>query len=271
MKRRKRKRSFAHYLASWGCISTGLVYAGIGTVAMLSFMRIKHGGADEGSLMVYLNKFFTGKIFVWLVLTGMVSYIAWRIYETAKDPYGYGNEWTGIAKRAGIALSSFADALIAYTAFQVIAGKAAAVETGKPVAEREMVGRVLTESWGVWFLIVTGIVILLTAIVQMGYVISGTYKERLDINSLPLWKKSLIHVLAWAGHFARGIILGIIGFFYFKAGVTQDQHVIVNTDKAFDFIGDDVGHFYFIAVALGTICYGLFMFALGFFYDSDKD
>ncbi|WP_121355013.1 DUF1206 domain-containing protein [Flavisolibacter nicotianae] len=271
MKRRKSKRPFAHYLAAWGCISTGLVYAGIGSVAMLSFLRIKHGGADEGSLLVFLNKFSAGKIFVWLVLTGMVSYIAWRVYETARDPYGYGSDWTGIAKRSGIALSSFADALIAYTAFQVIAGKAVAVETGKPIAEREMVRHVLGESWGVLALVIMGVVVLLTAVVQMGYVVSGTYRERLDIDFLSRWKQSFIHGLAWAGHFSRGIILGIIGFFYFKAGLTKNEQVVVNTDKAFDFIGDDVGHVYFIAVALGTICYGIFMVALGCFYDSDKD
>jgi hypothetical protein len=45
----------------------------------------------------------------------------------------------------------------------------------------------------------------------------------------------------------------------------------VNTDKAFDFIGDQVGHVYFILVAVGTIFYGLFMFALGITYDADND
>jgi hypothetical protein len=46
---------------------------------------------------------------------------------------------------------------------------------------------------------------------------------------------------------------------------------LVNTDKAFYFIGDDVGHAYFIIVAIGTICYGLFMFSFGVYYDSGKD
>jgi len=46
---------------------------------------------------------------------------------------------------------------------------------------------------------------------------------------------------------------------------------IVNTNKAFDFIGDHVGHVYFILVAIATICYGVFMFAQGIAYDTDKD
>lgn len=271
MKKSKTKNSVAHTLAAWGCISTGLVYFGIGAVAILSFLKIKHGGADEGSLLVYLNKYTVGKIVVWLILSGMVSYILWRIYETINDPYGYGRDWKGMSKRAVIGLSSLADALIAYSAIQAIGGQAMANERGLPTGERQLAGHLLRENWGDWALILTGVVVGLTAFMQMGYVISSTYKERLDIDFLSRWKQNLIHTLAWAGHFARGIILGIIGFFLLKAGLTEKAEYVVNTDKAFDFIGDDVGHFYFIAVAAGTICYGLFMFALGRFYDPDKD
>lgn len=72
------------------------------------------------------------------------------------------------------------------------------------------------------------------------------------------------------GYTARAIILGIIGFFFIKSGLTDNARYIVNTDKAFDFIGDHVGHVYFIGVAIGTICYGLFMFALGVAYDTNS-
>ena len=104
----------------------------------------------------------------------------------------------------------------------------------------------------------------------MVYAISRAYWERLDIYMLSRWKQTTIHILAWAGHFARGIILGIIGFFCIKAGITETAHYVVNTDKAFDFIGDHIGHVYFILVSIGTICYGVFSFVLGAYYDSDK-
>src|SRR5438128_8007250 len=99
MSRRKKKRPFVHYFAVWGCISTGLLYAAIGIIAILSFLRIKNGGADEGSLLVFLDKYFAGRISVMIIMLGMVSYIIWRFYETIKDPYGYGNQFKGIARR----------------------------------------------------------------------------------------------------------------------------------------------------------------------------
>ncbi|MBA2762130.1 MAG: DUF1206 domain-containing protein, partial [Segetibacter sp.] len=116
-----------------------------------------------------------------------------------------------------------------------------------------------------------GIITSIIAVIQLGYVISKTYMARLDIDNLARWKKTSIDILAWTGHFARGIILGIIGFFLIKAGVSKNAQLVVNTDKAFDFIGDHIGHAWFIIVAIGTICYGLFMFAFGIYYDPDKD
>ncbi len=56
-----------------------------------------------------------------------------------------------------------------------------------------------------------------------------------------------------------------------STGIMENAEYVVNTDKAFDFIGDHVGHIYFILVAVGTLSYGIFMFVLGVTYDTDKD
>jgi uncharacterized membrane protein YphA (DoxX/SURF4 family) len=93
----------------------------------------------------------------------------------------------------------------------------------------------------------------------------------MNVEHLRSWTRKSFHALAWFGYAARAIILGIIGAFFIKAGITKNAQLVVNTDKAFDFIGDHVGHLYFILVALGTISYGLFMMVLGFYFDSDKD
>ncbi len=260
-----------HYLAMWGCISTGIVYAAIGVIAILSFLKIKQGGADEGSLLVYLDQFLVGRIIIWIILLGMIAYIIWRIYETIFDPYKYGKKFIGIIKRGAIALSGLADAMIAYSAVQALFHFGGITETGLPTAQRGMVSNILNEPWGSWAILITGIIVSTTAIAQLAYIITKGYRERLTIDHLSRWKKMTIHILAWVGHLARGVILGIIGFFFIKAAITENAQHVVNTDKAFDFIGDDVGHFYFIAIAVATICYGFFMFAFGIYYDSDKD
>lgn len=271
MPKNKKKEFFVHYLPIYGCISTGIIYSAIGVIAILSFLKLKQGGADEGSLLVFLSEYLVGRIFVWIILFGTLSYIVWRIYESIKDPYDYGGNGKGLARRTGIALSSIADVLIAYSAIMVLVGTNKIREDGIPTEQREMVGNMLRESWGEWLIISIGIVVCITAVVQFFYGITRGYKERLDIAHFSSKTKSSIHFLAWVGYLARGIIIGIIGFFFIKAGVLDNSRHVVNTDKAFDFIGDHVGHVWFILVAVGTIFYGLFMFTLGVTYDVDND
>ncbi len=263
----KRRKKIVHYLPVYGTASTGLIYLSIGVIAVLSFLRMKQGGADEGSLLAFLNDYFWGVIVIWVILLGMVSYVIWRIYEAVNDPYGYGRELQGFGRRAGIALSSIADAFIAYAGIRVLLGIGNLREDGQPYEERQRVESILQENWGDWLIIGLGIIICITAVVQFIYGVTRGYKERLGIAHFNKEKQELIHFFAWTGYTARGIILGIIGFFFIKAGFLEEAKHVVNTDKAFDFLGDHVGYLPFILVAIGTICYGLFMFALSITYE----
>jgi len=251
-------------------MATGVMYAAIGIIAILSFLKLRYGGADEASMMAILAEYVVGKIIIYILLLGTLSYIVWRFYETITDPYEYGSGLKGGLKRAGIALSTIADILIIYAAIRVLIGSGHFQSNGQPQEERAMVYKMLQKP-GQWLVIGIGLVYMLTAIIQLWYGITKGYRERVDIERFSSVFRHAVHVLAWVGYAARGIILGIIGFFFLKAGFTENAHYIVNTDKAFDFIGDHVGHVYFILVAIATICYGVFMCIQGIAYDTDKD
>jgi len=264
------KRNFFHYLPLYGCIATGIIYVTIGIIAILSFLKIRNGGADESSMLAMLNDFTWGKIIIWIILSGTISYIAWRVYEAVTDPYGYGKELTGKVKRAGIMLSTIADALIVSAAVRVLLGIGNIQVNGQPLEEREMIHTMLGKPWGSFIVITIGVIICVTAFIQFEYGITKGYKERVTEENFNVITKKIFHLLGWIGYCTRGIILGIVGFFFIKSGVLKNSTYIVNTDKAFDFIGDHVGHLYFILVATGTICYGLFMFALGITYKTKR-
>lgn len=265
------KSTFFQYLPIYGCISMGLSYIGVGTIATLSFLKVREGGADESSMLAILNEAILGKILLWIIMVGTACYIVWRIFEAVTDPYGYGKNFGGLGKRLGIALSTVADLLIVYAAIKVLLGIGDIRQSGEPYEEREFISKVLTESWGASAVTAMGVVVVMAAVVQIFYGVKGGYKERLDISHYSKAAKAIIHFLAWVGFCSRGIIVGITGFFLLKAAFFNESAYVVNTDKAFDFIGDQVGHVYFILVALGTICYGIFMIVNGITYDHDKD
>jgi hypothetical protein len=265
-----RKFSIVSFLPKYGSVATGIVYATIGLFAILSFMKIREGGADESSILAVLNNRAIGKAIIWIIMTGTVCYIAWRIFETVRDPYNYGRGMKGIFKRSGVALSTIADVLIVYSAVRVLLGVSDVQVNGQPKEEREMVS-VLLENNMTWLVMAFGIIICVAALIQFIYGVTEGYTERIDLEKRKPFVRKSIHVIAWFGYFSRGVILGITGYFFFRAALQQNSDLVVNTDKAFDFIGDHIGHFYFILIASGTIAYGFFMIIQGFLYDPDGD
>lgn len=268
---KKKKKTFIHYFPVYGCISTGLIYVTVGVIALLSFFKVREGGADESSMLALISDYIAGKIFIWIILVGTLCYVIWRFYEAVTDPYGYGRRILGIAKRIGICLSTIADIMIAYTAVRVLLGTGNIMLNGQPKEEQNAVDSLLREPGGSGIIIVVGSLIIVAAATQLLYGITKEYRERIDMEHFRSGSKIFTHIMAWSGYIARGIIVGIIGFFLLKSGITEDATVVVNTDKAFDFVGDHVGHFSFILVALGTICYGIFMSIHGIAYDPGKD
>lgn len=133
MKGKTAKQSFIHYFPVYGSISTGIIYVAIGTIAILSFLKLKDGGADESSLLAFLHQSFAGNMLLCVILLGTVCYVIWRVYETIQDPYGYGDEARGIAKRTGIAMSTVPDILICIAAVQVLVGAGNIQVNGQPV------------------------------------------------------------------------------------------------------------------------------------------
>lgn len=268
MVRNDNKRSIIDYFPIYGSIATGIVYVTVGTIAIFSFLKIREGGADEASILAILYDYWIGRVVIWIILLGTSCYIIWRLYETFKDPYQYGKDLKGISRRTGIALSAVADALIIHAGVRILIGSGNIQLDGQPAEEQEFARRLLALSWGDVAVIAIGITFLISAVIQLIYGVSDGYKERINIQRNKIWMNRMIKAVAWYGYVARAIILGITGFFFLQAGIQKNEKLVVNTDKAFDYIGDHVGHVYFIIVAVGTVSYGVFMWLQGIYYKS---
>lgn len=259
-----------HKLAKAGAIAIGIVYVLVGVVALLSLVKLRNGGADESNILNLFATIPLGKVILALIFLGLLAYIAWVFYSAVKDPYGYGSNLWGLCKRAGTGAAALAYAMIAYSA--VMAFLDLATEThGQPTDERKLVWDVFQWQGGGLLVALFGGIVAITGIAQFVYVAKKAYREKLNWKAISKTKKRIIAALAWAGHFARGVILLIIGYFLLKAAWQKNAGAVVNTDKAFDFLGDHVNHFSFILVAAGTICYGFYMFSLSAHYDFDDD
>src|SRR4051812_31935538 len=263
------KRNLLKTLTLIGCFSTGIIYGSIGVIALLSFLKLKNGGADESSFFVLLDGFAFGQILNWVIIFGAICFIIWRFYEAFQDPYKVGSDAKALLLRTGAAFSSGADAFIALSALQAIFSQQKAPVSGEPILQRNMVADLLKTEWGRVVVIVTALIVLLTALVLAFYGLSKRFTENIKASDFTKGETYVVHGIAYAGYLSRGVVLGIIGFFYLKAAIKHNSSYVVNTDKAFDFLGDYMGSVVFVLISIGTICYGLYMFVLGVHYNVD--
>lgn len=267
---KKNQSIFVYKLARAGAVAIGIVYTLVGVVALLSLMQVRRGGAEEASVIALMDKIPMGRVVIALIFLGLVAFIIWKFYNAIKDPYGYGSHFKGTGKRLGIAAGGLAYGTIALSAVKAFLDLTNATH-GSPQDQRLMVAQIFDWSAGEWIVAIFGAGVALTGLAQFVYVIRRGYREKISVSTISTTKKRIIAFLAWSGHFARGTILLIIAFFLIKASLESEPSEVVNTDKAFNFLGDEVGHWSFVLVAVGTICYGFYMFFLSRYYDFQDD
>ncbi len=153
-----------------------------------------------------MNGYVIGKFFVWIILTGTAGYICWRIYEAIYDPYGYGRNIRGITVRIGIGLSTVADLLIVYSSIVALFASTDAGPLDELKNERALIGELLKDGMG-WLIIIIGVIVCFTAVVQWWYGITAGYKERINMDRFPQVIQRGIRILAIVGYVARELYL----------------------------------------------------------------
>ncbi len=238
-------------------------------MAILSFLGLPEDAADEERIMAILMGIPFGEVLIVLIIAGLAGYVIWRFYEAFTDHYNYGSGFSALARRTGIAMSALGYVIIGWAALQVlIQGSSNGEEE-----QQQLIARVLQFPAGEWLVGFAGAVLGFAALVQIKYVASGEYKQRIDLEAMSHNLQKLTKVLAWAGYFARTVILGILSYFILSAAIFSNPEESGDTDTAFDFIGSfgTVGHIMFNIVALGTISYGVFMILHGYFYSFKEE
>lgn len=266
-----RIRKHTRPIARWGCVSIGTVYVLVGVVALLALSGVFTGHADENRIVRVVMQWPGGTALIWTIIAGLLGYVLWRVVEVFVDPYEFGSDLFGLAKRVGVGLSGLAYGVVAYSAARIALGPAGNSETSEQEQQR-MVAEILGWPGGPWWIGVAGVVLWIFAVLQFWLIARRSYTMEIDMANRAPGTRRLIHGLAWGGYSARGVILAVIGYFLVKAATTGNPKEVGDTDTAFDFIGGGVaGDTAFFFVALATLGYGIYMYLCAAFYRFQKD
>ncbi len=260
-------------LARVGCAAVGTMYVLVGGVALIALTGHLTEYADTSRIpQLLVERVPGGAAIVWTLAAGAAAYGAWRVLQALSDPYGVGTDRFGRLTRVGIAASGAAYGFLAWSAARSALAPPGAARDAAEQGQQQLVARVLNWPAGPWLVALAGLAVAAVGLVQFWYVIRQSYAHDIHITPHTRSAERAIAALAAYGYSARGVLLCVIGYFLLRSAVSQNPSAVGDTDTAFDFIGGGVvGDTAFAVVAIGTIAYGLFMYANAWLYRLDPD
>ena len=246
--------------AKVGLTAKGVVYCLVGALAFMAAFELGGNGeknSGKTGVFHFVLEASYGQILLALIAMGLLCYTIWRFIEAIKDTQNKGNDAKGIAVRLRYAFSGLVYGALAYYAIKLLTGNGGSGGDSRQTLVREL----LQQPFGQWLV---GLLALGTAIAglhQIYLAVSEKYKKKVQKAGLKHETETLLIRAGKAGYIARGIVWVIIGWLFLKAAMSSDPQQAGGSSSAFQFLeNSSYGSYLLGAVALGLICYGVFMF-----------
>ena len=120
--------------------------------------------------------------------------------------------------------------------------------------------KVLEQPFGQWLVGIAAALIIGKGIYQLYKAASGKFKNTIKEEEMSKKERATFMRAGRVGYAARGIVLGILGYFLIQAALQSDASEAQGTEGAFNFLSTTGGPYLMAVVAIGLACYGVFMF-----------
>ncbi|MBK0404862.1 DUF1206 domain-containing protein [Adhaeribacter sp. BT258] len=246
--------------ARLGLTAKGIVYCLIGMLAFMAAFELRGStekSADKKGVFQFLLEQPMGKVMLAIIGIGLLFYAAWRLIQALRDSENKGKNAKGIGKRIAYLFSGLIYGGLAIIALKMVLGK----PTGNADSRQTLAGEILSQPFGQWLLGAVALGMAVIGIYQFYYGLSDNYKKKVHGSGI---KNEYESLMIWAGKFgymARGVVWLLIGYLFFNAALHANPKSAGGTGSAFQFLEEvSYGSYLLGAVALGLLCYGVFMF-----------
>ena len=247
-------------LFSIGFVAKDIVYVLVGGLTLATVLGFASGSAEgpRGILRWLADQTF-GSIVVGALGLGLLAYALWRLYRGFFDPKSEGADAKSAGKRVGYVVSGLANGTLGVLALRIAFGSGSSGGNG----QRSLVRSILELSWGEYLLMAIGVAIIGTG----AYQAYKGYKARFvkDIH----WSgvsDDTIKKIGRYGHYARGLVFAIIGYFVILTGVKGDASEFKGTEGALEWLTQhSYGVWLLGLVSAGLLLYGVFAVMKGWF------
>jgi len=251
-------------IARIGLGAMGFVYMIVGILTALAALNL--GGRKIGTkgAIAYLAEKPLGKMLLALMALGLFCYVFWRLYQTFFDSRQLGTNSRALFTRAGYFTGALFYGSLGFVATKLFFG------VGYD-QQQDLLIRVLDSTYGNAIAIVIGLILASKSIFEIYFVISSQFKKNVQSSEIPSKIKGGLLTLGAIGHIARAILFGIMAFLTLRAGFTLRNKSVSTTTEAFQFLNYKFGVLALVLVAIGLLCFGLYMLVKARYIKVDMD
>jgi Domain of Unknown Function (DUF1206) len=249
-------------LARIGYAMKGAVYLIIGWLALQ--LAIGAGGKttdQRGALQIIYEQPF-GKFLLAVVAIGLLGFAIWCFLQAWFDTEGKGSDIKGIIGRLGYAVVGVSYAILAFGAFQLVAGMGTGSATKSSTSStQDVTAQLLKQSWGVALVVIIGLIVIGVACYMFAKAYTAKFQRRLLLTGLSAQLRRGMIFLGRFGYAALGVVFGLIGIFLIIAAIQHNPHEAKGLDAVLrTLIQQPFGPVLLGIVALGLVAYGVYSF-----------
>ncbi|RWZ58078.1 DUF1206 domain-containing protein [Halobacillus fulvus] len=254
-KAKREIKPWVRRFARLGYMSKGIVYFLIGVLAFMT--AIGMGGETTGTTgaLRSIASMPLGEILLWVIGIGLIGYIFWDVIKATKNP-----DNSGKVSRIGYFVSAVIYSSIAINAIRI------ALHSGSSGgnSEQTISARLLSQPYGQWLVGIVGAIIIGYGLYELFTGLSGRFMKKFQAGEMDRHEKKVARTAGKMGLTARGIVLGMIGFFFIQTAWTADPSQSKGLDGALSELAQQpYGQLILGAVALGLALYGIYQIARG--------
>ncbi|MDX5423064.1 MAG: DUF1206 domain-containing protein [Hymenobacteraceae bacterium] len=248
-------RKWVRRFARTGLAAKGIVYSLIGFLAIKAALGIgseAHDPARKG-VFLFIEDLFVGRVLLGVVAAGLGCYSFWRWLQALTDTEGKGSSLEGVAYRLRYAGSGVLYGVLAFVSANL------ALEEGSGRDRQELILSVLQKPLGHVLVFSVAGGLALAGAYQVYQAVTERYTRKVREQGLDKQVEDTMIFTGKLGHIARGLVWGIVSYLLVRAaiGVRKAE----DSGNAFEFMhGLSYGSFLMGAMAIGLLCYSLFVF-----------
>lgn len=254
------RHPFVKRLAQFGFYTKGFIFIVVGVIALLVALgkwRDDDLADPTGALESIARGTSYGKIVLLFFVFGAIGHGAWNILRGAADVDDAGRNVAGIVKRiAAVGIGIFY-CFLAWKAWELVAA-IGAPESDAVAIQKTLTAFLLALPLGAFVVGIIGLSVIGVGVHECYSGVTGKFQETFRLREMTGARRWTITVLGFFSFVARGLLFGLIGYFFVVAAFDANADEAVGMDGALLTLSQSYfGKTLLFAAAAGLICHGI--------------